>query len=72
MQIWLHINLSYVLHSHSLTKLGFEPLPADDISYEADALLTKPPRLDKFSKSEKSRTPKKQQYIKKYTNYFLE
>ena len=25
--------------------MGFEPPPADDTSYEADALLNKPPRL---------------------------
>ena len=31
---------------HFLPQAGFEPLPADDTSYEADALSTKPPLLD--------------------------
>ena len=44
-----------------------DPPPVNDTSYEADPLLTKPPRLDEFSQSEKSITPKKQ-YTKKYTN----
>ena len=28
-----------------MPRAGFEPTPADDTSYEADALPTKPPRL---------------------------
>ena len=30
-----------------MPQAGFYPLPADDTSYEADALLTKPPLLDR-------------------------
>ena len=30
-----------------VSQAGFEPPSADGTSYEADALLTKPPRLDK-------------------------
>ena len=31
-----------------MSQAGFDPPPADDTSYEADALLTKPPWLDQW------------------------
>ena len=44
-----HIPIQRIFNLSMKSQAGLEPPPADDTSYEADALPNKPPWLDVFS-----------------------